>query len=386
MPPYERNPLPYIRRYITTHNTDGESIFLSHAQVPDYLPSTPTGEDGEIALLYATTNMPASVDAEADVAQYDEFLHQPPGITVDNGTLFRLIDLRPGKATPMHRTVSVDYGVIIEGDVDLVLDSGASRHMHRGDVSVQRGTAHSFRNRSDTEWCRMLFVYLPMEKINIRGKDLQAEVYDEGFDNPDDRGGNQGGSIEVKVLFPIMDTPIRRIIAGHDAQGKAYFASDEMLTPYDPTSAPAFSTPGPDSGFGVIQIHRSRGFPVDNMRELSDPHKTLVPLADTKGPSCRILDLPPADAGWFHRTLSLDYAVVLSGTVGFITDGGEEKILNQHDVIVCRGANHEWVNRGKDVARVFVVVVPSKEIVTEDGKRLEKTPAGDIYDPKEEED
>ncbi|KAJ5944984.1 hypothetical protein N7516_005152 [Penicillium verrucosum] len=182
-----------------------------------------------------------------------------------------------------------------------------------------------------------------------------------------------------------MDAPIRRVIAGHDAQGKAYFASDEVLTPYDPTSAPAFSTPGPDSGFGVIQIHRSRGFPVDNMRELSDPHKTLVPLADTKGPSCRILDLPPADAGWFHRTLSLDYAVVLSGTVGFITDGGEEKILNQHDVIVCRGANHEWVNRGKDVARVFVVVVPSKEIVTEDGKRLEKTPAGDIYDPKEEE-
>jgi hypothetical protein len=183
-----------------------------------------------------------------------------------------------------------------------------------------------------------------------------------------------------------MDTPIRRVIAGHDAQGKAYFASDEILTPYDPTTAPAFSTPGPDSGFGVIQIHRSRGFPVDNMRQLSDPDKTLVPLADTKGPSCRILDLPPADAGWFHRTLSLDYAVVLSGTVGFITDGGEEKILNQHDVIVCRGANHEWVNRGKDVARVFVVVVPSKEIVTEDGKRLEKTPAGDIYDPKEEED
>ncbi|KAJ6186833.1 hypothetical protein N7519_001741 [Penicillium mononematosum] len=156
-----------------------------------------------------------------------------------------------------------------------------------------------------------------------------------------------------------MDTPIRRVVAGHNAQGKAYFASDEILTPYDPTTAPAFSTPGPDSGFGVIKFTGSF---------LSHPRST------------------PADAGWFHRTLSLDYAVVLSGTIGFITDGGEEKILNQHDVIVCRGANHEWVNRGKDVARVFVVVVPSKEIVTEDGKRLEKTPAGDIYDPKEEED
>ncbi|KAJ5385409.1 Cupin 2 conserved barrel [Penicillium concentricum] len=193
--PYHKNDLPYIRRYITTHNTEGESVFLSHAQVPDYLPSTPSGDDGEIALLYATTTMPASVDAEADVAMYDEFLHQPPGITVDGGTVFRLIDLRPGRATPMHRTVSVDYGVIIEGDVDLLLDSGASRRMHRGDVSVQRGTAHSFRNVSDTKWCRMLFVYLPMEKVNVQGRDLEAEVYDEGFDKPDNEEGPETGGM-----------------------------------------------------------------------------------------------------------------------------------------------------------------------------------------------
>ncbi|KAJ5774887.1 Cupin 2 conserved barrel [Penicillium paradoxum] len=187
---YERNPLPFIRRFITTHNTEGEAVFISHAQVPDYLPSTPTGEDGEIALLYATTNVPTSVDAEADVAMYDEFLHQPPGITVDGGTAFRLIDLRPGKSTPMHRTVSIDYGVVIEGEVDLLLDSGASRQMHRGDVSVQRGTAHSFRNRSNSEWCRMLFVYLPMQKLSINEKPLEAEVYDEGFDKPDNKEGN----------------------------------------------------------------------------------------------------------------------------------------------------------------------------------------------------
>ncbi|KAJ5551615.1 Cupin 2 conserved barrel [Penicillium sp. DV-2018c] len=187
---YLKNPLPMIRRFITTHNTEGEAIFISHAQVPDYLPSTPTGADGEIALLYATTSIPTPVDAEADVAMYDEFLHQPPGITVEGGTAFRLIDLRPGKATPMHRTVSIDYGVIIDGEVDLLLDSGASRRMHRGDVSVQRGTAHSFRNRSDTEWCRMMFVFLPMEKIKINGKNLEAEVYDQGFDNPNTEEGN----------------------------------------------------------------------------------------------------------------------------------------------------------------------------------------------------
>ncbi|KAH8801780.1 hypothetical protein F5884DRAFT_685128 [Xylogone sp. PMI_703] len=183
-----------------------------------------------------------------------------------------------------------------------------------------------------------------------------------------------------------MAVPIRRVITGHDSKGTGYFASDDILTPYDPNTAPQFSAPGPDSGFGVIQIHRSRGFPVDNQRPLSEPHKTLVPLADTKGPSCRIIDLPPADAGWSHRTLSLDYAVVLRGTVGFIIEGGQEKVLKEHDVIVCRGNNHEWVNRGKELARVFVVIVPSLLIVTQDGTRLEKTPAGDIYDPEEEDD
>lgn len=51
-----------------------------------------------------------------------------------------------------------------------------------------------------------------------------------------------------------------------------------------------------------------------------------------------------------------------------------------------QGANHAWVNRGKDLARVFAVVVPSLEIVRDDGTRLEKTQAGEIYEPKEDDD
>jgi hypothetical protein len=88
-----------------------------------------------------------------------------------------------------------------------------------------------------------------------------------------------------KINMSSLDAPIRRIITSHDSKGKAIFASDEILTPVDPTTAPVFSTPSASSAFGVIQIHRSRTFPVDNQRPLTEPHKTLVPLADTKGPS-----------------------------------------------------------------------------------------------------
>jgi hypothetical protein len=81
--------------------------------------------------------------------------------------------------------------------------------------------------------------------------------------------------------------PIRRVVTAHDPKGTAFFASDEMLYPVDPSTAPVFSTTNENSAFGVIQIHRSRGFPVDNQLPLKDPHKTLVPLADTKGASVR---------------------------------------------------------------------------------------------------
>lgn len=185
-----------------------------------------------------------------------------------------------------------------------------------------------------------------------------------------------------------LSTPIRRVLTASDLKGNGYFASDDLLTPYDPTTVPEFSVPTEKSAFGVVQIHRSRGFPVDNQRPLGkDPHKTLVPLADTKGPSARIIVLPPKqEGGWMHRTLSLDYCVVLSGSVTFVTDGGEERTLREHDIIVTRGVNHAWVNRGETVARVFAVVVPALPIVTGDGMKLEKTPAGDVFDPEEEED
>ncbi|BDD63872.1 hypothetical protein MPDQ_003966 [Monascus purpureus] len=189
MPIRKANDLPAIHRYITTHSTEGEAVFVSHSQLPEYIPSHKAGEDGEISLLYATVNTPVSVEDELDIAAYDDFLHVSPGLTTQQGTVLRMIDLKPGKITPMHRTVSFDYGVVLEGEVDLILDSGQTRILHRGDVSVQRGTAHSFRNRSDSQWCRLMFVYMPLQKIEIKGKQLEAEEYEEKYDQEDGEKG-----------------------------------------------------------------------------------------------------------------------------------------------------------------------------------------------------
>ena len=76
----------------------------------------------------------------------------------------------------MHRTVSLDYGVVIYGEMELVLDSGETRVMKVGDVAVQRGTNHAWRNTSDTKWARMMYVLQPSLPIEINGKPLDEDL------------------------------------------------------------------------------------------------------------------------------------------------------------------------------------------------------------------
>ena len=64
----------------------------------------------------------------------------------------------PGGTSPMHRSNSLDYGVILSGAVELELDDGAVTLLGPGDVVVQRGTIHAWRNPSVDEPARILFV------------------------------------------------------------------------------------------------------------------------------------------------------------------------------------------------------------------------------------
>jgi quercetin dioxygenase-like cupin family protein len=72
----------------------------------------------------------------------------------------------------MHRTVSLDYGVVMLGEIELILDSGETHLMKAGDICVQRGTMHAWRNTSQTEWARMLYVLQPCEPVIVNEKEL----------------------------------------------------------------------------------------------------------------------------------------------------------------------------------------------------------------------
>lgn len=167
------NGLPKINRVITTHNADAKAIFSS--AVDETLQWQTIGNDARFTLGYATNQIPANLNDGNDINVYERYLENKPGIMIQNGTVCRLVDMAPGSLSPMHRTVSIDYGVVLEGEVELALDSGEVRLLRRGDVAVQRGTNHAWRNKSQTEWARMLYVLTEAEPIKIGGKSLDED-------------------------------------------------------------------------------------------------------------------------------------------------------------------------------------------------------------------
>ena len=85
----------------------------------------------------------------------------------------------------MHRTSTIDYGIVIDGGTELLLDSGESKMLRKGDVFVQRGTAHSWKNitneNDNNGVLRVFFVFQPIDKISWEngelGQDLNLSLY-----------------------------------------------------------------------------------------------------------------------------------------------------------------------------------------------------------------
>jgi len=121
------------------------------------------------SLIYTTTTQPAQMTADADIAAYATHLANPPSLTVPHGSVGRIVDFPPGYTSPMHRTLSLDLGIVVEGEVELILDGGERRVLGRGDVAVQRGTSHAWRNVTPEGggWARMFYVLQDAEPIEL---------------------------------------------------------------------------------------------------------------------------------------------------------------------------------------------------------------------------
>jgi len=139
------------RRIVTGHDASGRSVVLSDAPTPKTL------DIGSAVFheLWATTAVPAPLDATEPEPTTRPLRTGPDA----GGAVARFTEMSPGAAAPMHRTASLDIGIVLDGETWLILDDGSETRMTTGDVVVQRATNHSWENRSDAV-VRMAFVMI----------------------------------------------------------------------------------------------------------------------------------------------------------------------------------------------------------------------------------
>ena len=176
-----------------------------------------------------------------------------------------------------------------------------------------------------------------------------------------------------------MPKPIRRVVTGHDAGGKSVFVVD--------APAPHVYRRSPGSAV-VTELWETRSAPADNRgsAEVTDHAFRLAP--PKHGSVFRIIEYPPdkerlaalereraagddgsghiaaLDRGaprhpGFHKTSSVDYAIVLAGEIHALMDEGEV-LLKAGDVLIQRGTNHAWSNRTDQPATLAFVLIDAE--------------------------
>jgi mannose-6-phosphate isomerase-like protein (cupin superfamily) len=173
-----------VRRVVTGHDRRGAATIISDGDVP-FIHTIPQRPGWEAHEIWATSEMPAPIEQAGEPTDRPRSIHPST-----NGTVCRVVTFPPehtfihkidraaaqasfaAAGSPqasvgmensphplMHRTETVDYGIVLSGEIYLVLEATETL-LKAGDVVVQRGTNHAWSNRSLTEPCRMAFILI----------------------------------------------------------------------------------------------------------------------------------------------------------------------------------------------------------------------------------
>ncbi|HUC09117.1 MAG TPA: cupin domain-containing protein [Stellaceae bacterium] len=153
-----------LRRVVTGHDDTGRAVVVIDETATNMVSARP---GATACVVWTTEGFPVDNNGSADQSR------RQTGTTLPNGTVFRVLELAPGNAARNHRTDSIDYAVIMKGEIDMELDE-TSVHLKAGDVLVQRGTIHNWVNRG-TEACVIAFVLIAAEPVTAGGRVLPAQ-------------------------------------------------------------------------------------------------------------------------------------------------------------------------------------------------------------------
>ena len=148
-----------------------------------------------------------------------------------------------------------------------------------------------------------------------------------------------------------MTLSIRRVVTGHDAQGRARVAIDEVCR----------NVISRRPNHASCVVWSTGAFPADNGDE-RDGAAREVATTDQNGTVFRIVEYAPGVAPRNHRTESIDYAVVLAGEIDMELEG-ETVRLRAGDVLVQQATLHDWINNGKEACVIAFVLVPAKAVL-----------------------
>jgi quercetin dioxygenase-like cupin family protein len=150
-----------------------------------------------------------------------------------------------------------------------------------------------------------------------------------------------------------MTLRVRRVVTGHNAEGKAVVAFDDV-------SRNVSSRRSGQSGCLLWTTDRS---PADNSAA-GDGGNVTVGTTMPNGTVFRIVRYEPGVSPRVHRSNSIDYAVVLSGSIVMQLEEGIEVALNPGDALVQRGTVHNWVNRGAEACTIAFVLIDASPVET----------------------
>lgn len=160
-----------VRRIVTGHDSNAKAIIASDERLEAKpRPGRPGATSVEI---WSTNRMPVDLSDEAAEAQRQGLVKRHNYVGSGAGTVIRTLQLEPGGGRFMHRTETLDYGIVLSGECDLELDDGLTTRVSTGDIIVQRGTMHAWVNNGSTP-CVLAFVLLDALPAVVGDEDLTA--------------------------------------------------------------------------------------------------------------------------------------------------------------------------------------------------------------------
>ncbi|KAH7408320.1 hypothetical protein DE146DRAFT_645934 [Phaeosphaeria sp. MPI-PUGE-AT-0046c] len=166
-------PAPGLRnpqRILTGHDKEGKSVFVQTDH--GYHGAPMLGGAAAQTIMYSSDSNPIELTGDIDL----EFLKKQPSLHNPNGCVARMIDFAPGTESSLHRALTLGIGTVCEGEIELWLGGEETRIMRPGDVSINRGAMHRWRNTSSEKPARMLFIMLDVKPIIVNGKALEFEM------------------------------------------------------------------------------------------------------------------------------------------------------------------------------------------------------------------